>query len=615
MGGRTGDIRMIGVPVMAEETRSAAVCASPAGEVRVVVAARGFLLSVNPATGRCEQHPFPGGLVDYPFASLSTGEGMFHTGAGRQWMVFDPFAGSYRHAIVPAPEEEIVGMSFAEDGQGFVYATTYPGCRLLRFDPRGGRVEALGRLDKRQKYAMSLAVDRHSWVYAGIGTERPSIAAWDPKRRTIGTLAEQPDGAAGSAQVHTGADGEAYGRLREGAPWFRLRNGEMIPVDEADVSPSLYTGSGYNKLHRQLPGDERIAEVNLSDRELTLEAAGTGTAAGKNRRTIALRYETEGTMLSPLALGPDGLIYGTSNHPLHFYTYDPRTGDLRNYGGRAVEYGGGGNICAYAAVGPYLAGAAYAGGHIHVLDTRRPVTAGAEEGSPRNPVRAGSYPDIHRPRAAAAHPGGEYAVFGGFPGYGCVGGGLCLFHVPSMSGTVMTHQEVVPYQSTMGLAFMDEHRLFGCTSIETPGGAEPLADQAELYLLDWRSRKVVRRWTPVPGAREISLLAADRRGLLHAVTGDAVYFAFDPEAERVVRRLDLSRWGKPVRQGLLTMADGDGEERVYGLLSGAVFRISAADGRLDILAEPELPITAGMAITGGNLFFASGSRLASLCLT
>ncbi|WP_235941622.1 hypothetical protein [Paenibacillus puerhi] len=646
-----GSFSCLGTPVRADESRSAAVCHSPEGEERVVIAAKGYVLIVDPGSGRCVQVAFPEGLREYPFASMSSRAGLFYTGAGRMLMALDPFAERFVAWLSPSPEEEIVGMALAEDEEGHIWATTYPGCQLLRWDVRTGECGAVARLDTEQKYAMSLAAGPDGWIYAGLGTTGASIAAYRSADATLLALRAEGQAVRGSGQVHLGMDGYVYAGLpaQAGAAAggsllrFRLEAGRMYEVEGAQTAAGAYRGQGYNKLHRDLGLGRKLIRYELAEGELAIEEAD-------GRQTIvSLTYEGNGTELSPMTGGPDGRLYGTSNHPLHLYRYDPGSGELMNAGGKAVERGGGGNICAYAAQGPYLVGAAYAAGRIHLLDTRRPLSA--EGGRNRNPRLLHEDERIHRPRSALAHPDGAHVLIGGFPGYGAVGGGLAVVHVghaaeavdgagSAASGAavdewfeVYDHDQVVQHQSTVSLAAMSGGDVMGGTSIETPGGAAPLAKEAVLYRFDWRERRVVQRWVPIPEAREISLLVTDRNDLVHGVTSSSEYFLFDPSRGKVLYREDLSKWGSIVRQGLL-IADpideaglnpligsgaepgfqrgtdaADGGQVVAGLLSRALFRIRTDGGRPELAAWLPKEATSGIAMLKGKLYYGCGSEL------
>ncbi|WJH35116.1 hypothetical protein N6H14_03095 [Paenibacillus sp. CC-CFT747] len=298
----TERLECLGIPVRADETRSGAVCRNGSGEERVVLAARGYVLIVNPETGECRQVPFPEGLCDYPFASHSTESGLFLTGAGPLLMILDPWQGEFLAWFRPEPEEEIVGFAFAEGPDGTVYATTYPGCRLIGWNPKTGTCLRVGRLDDRSRYAMTLAAGADGWLYAGLGTETAGLAAYRPADGARSTFRGGTP-CRGSGQVHLGADGAVYGSLPAGEAemeaasepkrWFRLAEGKAVPVSEAEVSPSAYGGTGYNKLHRPRTGGRRILDWQLADNRLVIEGEGEA-------RTVPLVYEGNGTALSLL---------------------------------------------------------------------------------------------------------------------------------------------------------------------------------------------------------------------------------------------------------------------------------------------------------------------------
>ncbi|MNI28969.1 hypothetical protein D3C73_827740 [compost metagenome] len=308
-------------------------------------------------------------------------------------------------------------------------------------------------------------------------------------------------------------------------------------------------------------------------------------------------------------------MYGTSNHPLHLYRYDPYNQQLWNGGGKLVELGGGGNICAYASVGPYIIGAAYAGGHLHILDTRKPLRSGSENGMnqdndpTRNPRLVYSDEGIHRPRCALAHPDGSHALVGGFPGYGAVGGSLIVLNVDTEETMVYENDRVVPNQSTLSLGALSCGNVIGGTSIETPGGAEPMAVEAVLYRFDWLERRVTEQWTPIPGAREISLLVVDAQDRVHALTSDSIYFVFDPAQGSLLYQQDLSKWGKVVRNGLLLVNDSSGQQMLIGLLSQGLFRVQPDIMNPQLVSLLPKEATSGIALLQGDIYYGCGSEL------
>jgi hypothetical protein len=597
-----------GAAAKAAESRTAAVCANGAGDERVVIAAKGFLLIVDPADGSARQVPFPDGNREYPYQCFADSGGRFYTGAGPMLLVLDPFRGEYVDCLRAGSDGELVGFSFAEDGKGAVYFTAYPTCRLFRYDPASGTVEACARLDEREQYPNHLAVDEHGWVYAGIGTARKNIVAYHPPSCELRSLVPDAERTRGMGYVHQSAGGRVYGHwalddLREGGAarsetyrWMRFREGRTEPVPWHEVEPSLYSGEGFGQFHRQLTGEWRVVRHDLAERTLLL-----ASAAGGRTRAVPLAYACEGAQLSPLAAGPDGRIYGTTNHPLQLFRFDPHTGELVNFGGRAVEGGAGGNICAYATAGSLLAGAVYPGGQLVALDVNEPLVF---EGERRNPRRLTAHEEIFRPRCLLAHSDGRHLIYGGFPGYGAAGGGLCLYRLDTGEETLIPHDRLVPYHSTLCLAEGSAGDVYGGTSVETPGGASPRDTRAKLYRLNWRSRFVEQVWEPLD-AREIAWIAVDGAERIHGMTSEAVYFVFDPRGGRLLQAQDLSGWGRPVRAGMVRADAG----RLYGALSGALYEVDLALGRAVRIVRTPVPVTAGLALAGNRLFFGSGAHL------
>ena len=136
---------------------------------------------------------------------------------------------------------------------------------------------------------------------------------------------------------------------------------------------------------------------------------------------------------------------GTTNHPATFYIYDPASRKATNYGSFR-------NINCYASQGPIIAGASYPGGYIVRIETRKPMTPYPKPGE--NPKVIGQHEEVYRPRSSAAHPDGKRMVFGGFAGYGAVGGGLCVYNAQTGERTVILNEELVPSQSTVCMRFL-----------------------------------------------------------------------------------------------------------------------------------------------------------------
>ncbi|RJE83942.1 hypothetical protein D3P07_24350 [Paenibacillus sp. 1011MAR3C5] len=609
----------LGIPVDAVESRTAAVCTNPSGESRVVIAAKGFLLVVDPMTGDCRQADFPEGYAEYPYDTFSSRDGMLYMGAGTMFYAFDPFRLDFVDALRAESQDELCGFSYAENEHGHIYMASYPQCRLYRYRPVERDLIPLGQVDTEQKYPSHMAVDSHGWVYIGTGTARKNMIAYDSISGTSHSLLPDDLRTTGIGLVRQGyrllpASNPslrhqtclAYALI--GKQWVRLERGIVVEnLTEDQVPASLYIGESFGKLHRQLPGEWEVIRHSLSERVLELKHRKAGQI-----RTIHLPYVSEGASLSPLFLGPDGNIYGTSNHPLHFFTYDPESARLDNLGPHVIEDGSGGNLAAYTTQGELIAGASYPGGRLHLYHTAKPIQV---EGSPvelRNPICVTGHIEIHRPRCAVAMSEGEHIAYGGFPGYGMVGGGLCIYHLPTGEDTLIPHTGLIPHQSTVALAETLDGYLIGGTSIETPGGADPVSHTACLYRLDWKNRAVLNRWQPRSDIREYSLLLIDAMGRIHTLTSSSEYIVWDPASESILCEENLSMWGTIVRSGWQL---DEADDCIYGVLSEAVFRIPLGSLKPERIAIPPQPVTSGFVKRGDTLFFAASTHLWSYSLS
>lgn len=597
----------LGIPVDAVESRTAAICTNSAGDCRVVIAAKGFLLVVDPVTENCRQHPFPNHHSEYPYDTFSSRNGMFYVGAGSLFYAFDPFQLIYVDAIAVDDKDELCGFSYAENEQGHIFMASYPHSRLYRYRPLERDFTSYGSMDDEQKYPSHMAVDAYGWVYIGIGTTRKNIIAFHTESGLKKSLLLEEARSIGMGRVRQGPSLQAYAQL--GDQWVRVEQGSMVePLPADEIPASLYTDAeiSFGKFHRQLPGDWKVLSHSLSDRELILQHESTAQL-----RTIKLRYRSEGAMLSPLALGPNENIYGTSNHPLHFYTYDSLSPASKpiNYGARIIQHGAGGNIAAYAVQGNLLIGAAYTQGRLHLYDVTKPIQL--HESEQRNPICVAEHVEVHRPRCAIALRDGEHIAYGGFPGYGMVGGALCFYNLNTGNDQLIPHTRLIPNQSTVALAEAGDGTLIGGTSIETPGGADPKAETASLYLLDWQKETVLRSWQLRQNIREYSMLLIDSRGWIHTLTSCCAYLVWDPIEEAIVYETDLSEWGTIVRAGWQLCPE---DQCIYGVLSHALFKIPLSSLQPERIAIPAGEITAGFVKRNNELFFAISTHLWSYSL-
>jgi hypothetical protein len=346
----------------------------------------------------------------------------------------------------------------------------------------------------------------------------------------------------------------------------------------------------------------KLAAYSLPEKRFTIE-----DPRNNSRKEMNIRFQSGGAAITSLVLGPDGKIYGSSSHPMHFFAYDPVRRELNDLG--AIRAIGGGNICAMAAQGKYVAGPSYSSGFFHLFDTTKPFDP--ENKSDPNPKTIAQFEqDIARPRTCLAHPDGDHVLMAGFMGYGRTGGGIGIVSLKTGETTLLTHEQVIPFHSTHALKALPSGDLAGGTSVLTPGGGHSAEKEGVLYLMDWKTRKVVFRTVPVPGAAEVFSLEIGPDGLVYGIASGSRLFVFDPASRTIVKRADLAAYGGLVRPSLILGPD----KRIYGALGKAIFRIEPGTFQIEKLADSPVPVTAGLAIFRDKLYFAANARLWSFRL-
>lgn len=598
------EVRDLGVVAACDEPRTAAVCVNAAGDSRLVVASRGWVLVVDPVTGGCHQLHFPG-PPEFPFASLASRTGAFWTAAGTALHEVDPFAQQVT-THWPCPEggrSENVGMGFAEGPDGRIWFTSHPDCRLFVLDPTTGQCEARARLSDTEQYAVHLAVAADGRVYAGIGTEHRDLVVVsddDPQPRSIVPGGRQGKG---SGYVHLGEDGQVYGHWGSDQlhpepgsrhQWHRITAAGPEPVADAEVSPSRVRGRGFARIHVPHDPGWTVERLDLPGRELLVADRAGG------ERLIRLDYVSVGAKLSPFAETADGHVIGTSSHPMRLFRHDPDTGTTADLpqGSLAVA---GGNVCAWTRVGTLLYGAAYAGGHLYRYDPAAPT-------SPTNPRHLVSYEQVHRPRCAVSHPDGRHVIWGGYGGYGDTGGGLAVHLAdgsPYGTNRLIEHTDLVPHQATTALGVLAGGDLVGATSVATPGGAAPRASTAVVYRLSWPELEVVAVWEP-GRVTDWAGLAVTPADTLHLVSSDGHHVHLDVTDGSVLDRSDWTAYGSTARGAVV--ADPEAP-RVAVLQERGITLLDLDDGAARHHAWSGARITAGGVLRGDTLLLAAEQRL------
>jgi hypothetical protein len=492
----------------------------------------------------------------------------------------DPASGRFTDLGRPSETEQYI-WQFAQGTDRRLYGCTYPSCKLVRFDPASGRMEDLGRVDPKQQYARSVAADDAGFVYVGVGTSEAHLVAYEIATGKQEDLLPAELHDTGTASVQQGADGAVYGSA--GGRQFRLRGGraeemasDALAADAARPASTLRLRDG-----RHLAMEENTLRVTH------------GATHESVTREVA--YEGKETNIFRLGIGPDGMLYGSTAMPIHFFRVDPKSGDLARLGRL-----GGGEYYSFLRHGDALLGAAYSGdAPLMIYRPERPFRPGTAATDNPRLVHFDGEDSGWRPQAMIAGPGGKVYI-GAVAGYGKLGGPLAVFDPETLRVECFHH--VVRDQSVVSLAVAGDLLAEG-TTIGGGGGSFPTAQEAVLFLWDPARKEKIFETAPIPGATEITGLTT-ARGKVFGVAGGKELFVFDPSARKVIHRARLPFSGVLYN----AVAPGPGG-RLWGLSPEGVFSIDPDSHAARLEGAYRERVTAGFAIEGDTLHFAAGARI------
>jgi streptogramin lyase len=559
--------------------------------------ARGLLM-LDAITGQGVTYPVPTPEGDSPYAIVLSKKNKFYALYENCFLEFDPISRSFTFVGKDAGG---MAMSMTEDSQGVIWAANYPGCNLVSFNPATRQMVNHGPINKENwpQYPSCVAVDKSGWVYVGIGETSTQIVAFNPQTREIRPLAKKEERKTGMGIVFLGADGVVYGNPSGDGAWYALSEGKATPTQKPTVAHAALKQGDQETVLTDFPDGRRIQAIDVPEKWVEIREPDGAV------RRLTFDYASDGAYIASIALGPDGRIYGGSGHPLRVFAYDPVTDRFTHHGWRNEN----GHWNALAVQRGRLFGGMYYGGYLFDYDVTRPWND-ATQGETNPKVIASGGGDVTRPHALLAHPDGHHLIMAGTPAYGYTGGGMLIYDLDTGKSEILDHKAIVPELSTLALDALDGGKvLVGGTTINPGTGGEAHATQAELYLMDFATRKVTFHAPIVPGAQEIRDVKVGPDGLVYGVATGPTFFAFDPKTLKVVHQEKMAQYGKlSGGQGPRTLLFGpDGKLYVY--FTKAIVRIEPGTFKREFLAAPPVLIDTAIALREGRLYFESGGHL------
>ncbi|WP_147915930.1 carbohydrate binding domain-containing protein [Ruania zhangjianzhongii] len=520
---------------------------------------------------------------------------------------FDPDALTLTQ-IADQPLGETYFWEAGVNADGDLFFATYPGGKLLGYQPETDTWQDYGTLVEGNSYARSLAVAGDD-VYVGGGTATPSLTRVDTA--TGGTESiELPAEYADQEFVYdvSLAGDTLFARVSPANTVlvYSLTDGAWVDTIEnavgLEVSPAVTTSdSGTERTEVLIPeiGGGMIA-YDLDTREQRAVSIDLGGASARGWAVMDVGLE-----------GFPGESLVTATSKAVFHVWNPQTGEtrlmrtdamptpfqIRSLGtgpqgdawvggyasppgiaqvdaetGQSVLRPGPGQVEGMVAHGDDLVIGTYPGALLYTYDS----TQDWENGT--NPPERVSI-EHGQDRPVAWVSAGESVAIGTVPDYGHLGGALTFFDPDTQQMSVV--EGVIEDQTVISLAYADG-LVYGGTGIWGGLGIDPSTSEGQLFIFDPSTGEVVYQDVPVPGEENVSGLAFGPDGDLWGITANTL-FRFDPETREIVERqryfdVDDSAAYWTTRELVFR---GD---RLVGQTAGRVFEIDPQTLQMTVIA-------------------------------
>lgn len=561
-----------------------------------------FLVSIDPETGRSEQFQSPAGTGAWGFITgpdgkiyLGTHEGPDPNDSG-MILVFDPKAPEKEIQIVgrPAESETYLWMYTIGPDQK-LYACTYPGAKIVSYDPATGAMADHGVMDETQKYTRNICTGPDGKIYTGVGYGTANVVRFDPATGAHeailpGEFRSHP--LQTTASVWKGVDGKVYisairvtkneaGEDQQGSATLRVDPEGLTEVTSAPAQVSATT----------LKDGRRVANVSIEGTYELIAPDGT-------TETKSFEYAGAGSGIFMVSNGPGSRIYGGTYMPNEMFTYDPAAGTLENPG-NPTEVGG--EIYSMLDHQGLLYVCAYPGSFLSKWDPESPWNYGREPAN--NPRGFGPLGKGHlRPRAMVHGPD-ETICIGSYPEYGMLGGSLGVWD-PKEDRLVENYHNLIRNQSIIALAWDEESGLlFGGSSTAGGGGTTPVEPAAKFFAFDPVAKALKFERVPVEGAQYIRAMCQAGRKL-YCISGSDTLFVYDIDKDDIVHTASLGV-GSVCDISLRTWKDG----MIYGVSNKKIFQVDPGSYACVTLAEYPGTIRCGFAIDDHGIYFGDRAEL------
>jgi hypothetical protein len=496
------------------------------------------------------------------------------------------------------PFDHRMAMHYLAADDGTVYAGLYPNATLLSYNPSTDTFKDHGPLNEEvwPQYPR-LSTDASGWLYSGISIQEMQMVGYNPETGEKRSLIPAEQRQRGNTEIHLGIDGKVYANAGDWG-WHVLSEGSASPIagDPVEAVPSNTD---------TFPDGSRYTSVDVMDKKMSILDKGA-----EEPREVHFDYESAGVNIYTIIPGPDEKVYGATGIPLRIWCLDPATGEIVNRG----LNGNRGHVNQWVRQGDRLFGAIYSSGEVVEYNPLEPYDDDLEQErpNPRIAHHAEEARDLFgRPHAVLAHNDGRSILVGGNAARVLMGSGLLIYDTETEKGTLIDRADLIPNQGINAMVSLPDGDVLLGTSTQAPTGGVAEEDKtAIIYRLDMKTHTIKGRWPLDPDTPAVrDMVVAD--GLVYGVAEPDRFFVFDPvkgafmSDESWKDYGEVSGWQAP---RCLTIGP---DQNLYALFRDAVVCIERGTLAHRAISRPDLPITSGIAIAGGRLYFGSGPRLFS----
>lgn len=354
-----------------------------------------------------------------------------------------------------------------EDQNGLIWMGTWPDCSLAYYDPATNIISSLGRIEDDDVYCYPY-VNNDGFICCFIKQVNLHVVVVDPDNpSTMQTVGPTVVAGTGTFDAYKAIDGWVYIESSEGN--FKIEGFDAVPhggeLPRAEYSNMFLPNGDYMTVSSN--DDYKICRIYDEN--------------GVLQKTFDLEYDIYGNDIFLLSRGPDNKIYGSSEHPLRLFSYNPSNEQLVDYG-KCSESGG--HAYSMLPVGNDLYIFGYTQGYMSRYNPSLPYNYGSAPGS--NPINLGRVDDIMDRPSGAVIDNYDRIWTCGRPGYGLVGGSLASYDISTEEKN--SYRYLAGNGALLSLVYVDDNPSY--SDILISGGTRysgtgvPPIDDTSLFIID-----------------------------------------------------------------------------------------------------------------------------------